>query len=306
MKLPKSVTVIEVGPRDGFQMEKAFIPTETKIEIIHALADAGIRHIEATSFISPKAIPQMKDASEVILGIDRSRDVKLTALVPNPRGAENAAKAGVDEMRLFVSASEGHNKSNVNRTIEESLIGFEEVMEIANNADIPVGADIATAFGCPFEGDVSAEQVGYLTDRLLGLGAVSITLGDTTGMATPPIVRRTCEHLLVKYPDLDLGLHFHNTRGIGPVNVYEALNIGLTRFESSVGGLGGCPFAPGATGNVCTEDIVYLFHELGIETGVDLDELIRVARRVEEVIGRPLPGQVMKAGKRLDLRPLPK
>jgi hydroxymethylglutaryl-CoA lyase len=301
MKLPKSVTVVEVGPRDGFQMEINFIPTEVKIELINALYETGINRIEVSSFISPKAIPQMRDAAEVLAGIERRIGIRLEVLVPNPKGAENAVRAGVDEMRVFVSASESHNRRNVNRTIEESLAGFEEVMKIANEANIPVGGDVAVAFGCPFEGNVPVEQVGRIVDRMLELGIRSITLGDTTGMATPPLVRERCEYLLKSHPGLDLGLHFHNTRGIGLVNVYEGLNMGITTFESSVAGLGGCPFAPGATGNVCTEDLVYLLHELGIQTGIDLRALIKVAKRVEEVIGRPLPGQVMKASLRLDL-----
>ncbi len=303
MKLPESVTIIEVGPRDGFQMETRFIPTATKIEIINALAKTGIKRIEVTSFISPKAIPQMSDAAEIIAGIDRSGEVHVEALVPNPKGAENAARAGVDEMRIFVSASEAHNRSNVNRSIEESLTGFKEVTRIASEAKIPVGADIAVAFGCPFEGDIPIERLGGIVNRLLDLGAKDITLGDTTGMATPPIVRETCEYLLKFHSGLPLGLHFHNTRGIGLVNIYEALTMGLTTFESSVAGLGGCPFAPGATGNVCTEDLVYLLHELGIHTGIELSDLIQVAQKVEKVIGHPLPGQVMKAGQRLDLHP---
>jgi len=299
---PKSVTVIEVGPRDGFQMEPVFIPTSAKIEIINALARAGIKRMEVTSFISPKAIPQMRDAAEVVAGIARA-GVFVEALVPNAKGAENAVRAGVDEMRIFLSASETHNRSNVNRTIEESLGGFVEVMNLSKEARIPVGADIAVSFGCPFEGDVPLDRLERIVDRLLTLGIEEITLGDTTGMATPHLVRRNCEHLLKTYPNLQLGLHFHNTRGIGLVNIYEALQMGITTYESSVGGLGGCPFAPGATGNVCTEDLVYLLQELGIETGIDLKALISVAKRAEEVIGRTLPGQVMKAGARLDLHP---
>ena len=303
MNLPKSVTVIEVGPRDGFQMERHFIPTETKIDLINALIKTGIKRIEVTSFISPKAIPQMRDAEEVVAAIDRPPGVWVEALVPNPKGAENAARARVDEIRIFLSASETHNRSNVNRTIEESLRGFEEVMKIAHETKLTVGADVAVAFGCPFEGDVPVQQVGRIVDRLLGLGIREVTLGDTTGMATPPLVRERCDYLLRAHPELELGLHFHNTRGIGLVNVYEGLRMGIKTFESSVAGLGGCPFAPGATGNVCTEDLVYLLHETGIQTDIDLKALINVARRVEEVIGRPLPGQVMKAGGRLDLRP---
>jgi hydroxymethylglutaryl-CoA lyase len=296
--MPKSVRVVEVAPRDGFQMEKSFIPTEKKVQIINLLLKCGFKKIEATSFISPKAIPQMKDASEVIAAIDRSTGAKIAALVPNPKGAENAARAGVDEMVTFVSATESHTKSNVNRTIGESLKGFATVFEIAKSAKIEVATGIAVAFGCPFEGDVAPEQVERIVDSVLGLGIKAITLGDTTGMATPRIVQTTCDHLLKKFSQLDISLHFHNTRGIGLVNVYAAFQLGLTTFESSVAGLGGCPFAPGATGNVCTEDMVYMLQELGVETGIDLDGLIDVSKYIERIIGRTLPGQIMKSGKR--------
>lgn len=298
MVVSGSVRVVEVAPRDGFQMEKSFIPTETKVQIINSLLKCGFKKIEATSFISPKAIPQMKDAAEVIAAVDRSTGATIAALVPNPKGAENAAQAGVDEMVTFVSATESHNQSNVNRSIDESLEGFATVVEIAKSSQISVATGIAVAFGCPFEGDVAPEKVERIVERVLGLGVRAITLGDTTGMATPRIVRATCEHLLKKFGALSLALHFHNTRGIGLVNVYAALQLGMTMFESSVAGLGGCPFAPGATGNVCTEDLVYMLHELGLETGIDLDGLIAVSRNVERILGRTLPGQIMKSGLR--------
>ncbi len=304
MGLPKTVRIREVGPRDGFQIEREFIPTETKIEIINALIESGIRLFEATSFVSPKVIPQLRDAVDVVKGIKRVEGLEVGALVPNVRGAENSALAGVDEMVLLVSASESHNKSNVNQAIEDSLSGFETVAKIASDSRIALRGSMSVVFGCPFEGDVAPEQVGMVVQRMLSLGINRITLCDTTGMATPSIVRRTCQFVMDKYSDLELSLHFHNTRGIGLVNVYEAINMGFQSFESSVAGLGGCPFAPGATGNVCTEDLVYLMDELGIKTGVNLGKLIKVAKRVEEVIGRALPGQVMKAGQRLDLHPL--
>jgi len=305
MHLPKFVNVTEVGPRDGFQMEKQFIPTDVKIELVNALARCGIRRMEVTSFVSPKAIPQMQDGAQVIAGVDRSLGINLAALVPNPKGAENAVKAGVDEMVIFLSASESHNRSNVNRTIDESLDGFKTVMEVAKVAKISLRGAIAVSFGCPFEGNVPPERVKKIVDRLLELGVNGITLGDTTGMATPVVVSALCEAILKSYPKLDLALHFHNTRGIGLVNVYHALQMGLTNFESSLAGLGGCPFAPDATGNICTEDLVYMLHELNIETGIDLRALLGVARRAEQVIGRSLPGQVIKAGLRLDLHPTP-
>jgi len=305
MSLPKTVHIQEVGPRDGFQMEREFIPTDTKIEIVNALASVGMRFIEATSFVSPKAIPQLRDATQVVAGIKRVEGLEIGALVPNVQGAENAAQAGVDEMVLLVSASESHNRSNVNQSIEDSLKGFETMVKIASEARIAVRGAMSVVFGCPFEGDVDPHKVEQIVQRMMALGINRVTLSDTTGMATPPIVRRTCHFIMDKYPDLELSLHIHNTRGLGLVNVYEALNMGLNSFESSLGGLGGCPFAPGATGNVCTEDLVYLMDELGLKSGIDLDKLIEVAKRLEEVIGRELPGQVMKAGQRLDLHPLP-
>jgi hydroxymethylglutaryl-CoA lyase len=296
------VIVTEVGPRDGFQIEHDLIPTATKIALINQLIEAGVPRVEFSSFVSPRAVPQLADAAEVLAGIDRSRGTELIALVPNAKGAARAIEAGADELCVFVSASETHNRKNVNRTVEESLAGFTEVMAIAGRAGTPVHGAIATAFGCPFEGDVPVAQVGRIAKKFRELGMIGVGLGDTTGMATPPLVVERCRHLNKHVPDLPVTLHFHNTRGLGLVNVMTGLDEGVAAFESSFAGLGGCPFAPGATGNICTEDLVNLLNELGIETGIDLDRLCNVARRVEEVIGRPLPGQVMKAGPRLTLR----
>ena len=301
MQLPQKAVVVEVGPRDGFQMEPEFIPTEVKIDIVNSLIAAGLKRMEVTSFISPKAIPQMRDAAEVVKGIHPRSGLNLAALVPNPKGAENAALAGVDEMVVFVSASESHNASNVRRTIAESLDGFKQAAAIAGQAGIALHGAIAVAFGCPFEGDVAPEQVGRIVASMADLGITSVTLGDTTGMATPPVVRILLGYLAENFPGMDFSLHFHNTRGIGLVNVYESLQLGQTRFESSIGGLGGCPFAPGASGNIATEDLVYLLNELGIESGVDLDALIEIAKKVESVVGRSLPGQLAKSGPRLNL-----
>ena len=224
--------------------------------------------------------------------------------MPNAKGAERAAEAGVDEIRVFVSASESHNWKNVNRSVEDSLIGFEDVMRIAHEANIPVEGAIATAFGCPFEGDVPVGRVADIARHFRDLGMTGVGLGDTTGMATPPLVAERCRHLKEHVPDLPIALHFHNTRGIGLVNVLTGLAEGIDIFEASFAGLGGCPFAAGATGNICTEDLVYMLHELGIETGIDLERLCAAARHMEDVIGRPLPGQVMKAGPRLQLHPI--
>ena len=301
MSRPSKVLVGEVGPRDGFQIEADFIPTSIKVELINQLIEAGVKEIEYSSFVSPKAVPQLADAAEVLKELNRDTGAHLVALVPNARGAERAVEAGVDEIRVFVSASESHNRKNVNRSVEESLEGFEEVVRIASTADCPVSGAIATSFGCPFEGNVDVEQVGMIAKRFQDIGMVGVGLGDTTGMATPPLVAERCRYLKDHVPDLPVTLHFHNTRGIGLANVMAGLEEGIDRYESSFAGLGGCPFAPGATGNICTEDLVFLLHEMGIETGIDLDKLCRIANRVETVVGRTLPGQVMKAGPRLKL-----
>ena len=295
------VLVTEVGTRDGFQSEKEFIPTEVKAELINALIDAGVQSFEATSFVSPRAVPQLADASKVMELIHRRPGVRLTGLVPNARGAERAAAARVDMMACFVSASETHTQANLNKSIDAALADFVEMAPIAKQYGIPLRGAIATAFGCPFEGDVSLDNVLKIVAVYMQHGARHITLGDTTGMATPPVVLRTVEAIQARYPEAIISLHFHNTRGIGLANVMNGLELGIREYESSFGGLGGCPFAPGATGNICTEDLVYLLHECGYETGIDLEALAAVARHVQEVMGRELPGQFMKSGPRLKL-----
>ena len=292
------VRVTEVGTRDGFQAEREFIPTAVKAEVIDALIAAGLTHIEATSFVSPKAVPQLADAAEVIALLRRRADAHLAALAPNARGAERALAAGVDEIVVFVSASESHNRANLNAPIAQSLANVGEVTEaVAGRA--PIRGAVACAFGCPFEGEVAVDAVLRIVDTYANLGFRTLTLGDTTGMATPPTVARLVRAIGERFPSIATALHFHNTRGIGLANVVIGLELGIREFESSIAGLGGCPFAPGATGNVCTEDLVYLLEESGYDTGVDLAALIGVAKRVEALIGRPLPGQVMKAGPRL-------
>jgi hydroxymethylglutaryl-CoA lyase len=295
----RKVVVTEVGTRDGFQAEPAIIPTTTKVAVLDALIAAGVPSFEATAFVSPRAVPQMADAAEVMARVARRPGVRLQALVPNARGAETAAAARVDMMVCFVSASESHNRANLNRPIAESLANVAEVAGIAKAAGIPLRGAVATALGCPFEGDVPVDAVLRIVEAYAAHGVRHVSLGDTTGMATPPLVARVVEAIRSGFPALEIALHFHNTRGIGLANVLAGLELGIREFESSIGGIGGCPFAPGATGNVCTEDLVYLLHECGFETGIDLERLIEVARRVEEVVGHPLPGQVMKAGPRL-------
>jgi len=292
------VAITEVGTRDGFQSEPEFIPTAVKAQVVDELIAAGVRHLEATSFVSPRAVPQLADAHEMLALVTRRADAYIAALAPNARGAERALGAGVDEIVCFVSASETHNGANLNATIERSLANAGEIAAIARGR-VPVRGAIACAFGCPFEGEVPVAAAMKVIDSYVSLGVDRITLGDTTGMAVPPTVTRLVKAIQMNHPQLRIALHFHNTRGVGLANVMVGLDLGIREFESSIAGLGGCPFAPGATGNVCTEDLVYLLEESGFDTGVDLEALIAVARRVESIIGRPLPGQVMKAGPRL-------
>ena len=301
MPIPKTVEVTEVGPRDGLQAEPQFVATKNKIVLINDLIGAGLPRIEFSSFVSPRAVPQLVDVVEVFEGIDRSTNTVLAALVPNAKGAVRAVDTGVDEIVVFLSASESHNKKNVNRSVDESLTGFEEVANIAGQAGIPIHGAIATAFGCPFEGDVPIQRLGHIGRRYQELGFTGISLGDTTGMATPPLVSQAVRFFQDNLPDFPIGLHFHNTRGLGLVNVLAGLEEGVDQFDASFGGIGGCPFAPKATGNICTEDLVYLLHEMGIETGIDLRCLMRIATEVEALVGRDLPGQIMKTGPRLDL-----
>jgi len=292
------VFVTEVGTRDGFQAEARFIDTAAKAEIVDAMIAAGVRRIEATSFVSPRAVPQLADAHDMLARLTRRSDAHIAALVPNARGAERALGAGVDEAVCFVSASETHNRANLNTSIAESIANVAEVRGIMAGKAALRGA-VACAFGCPFEGEVAVDAAMRIVDAYAALGFGALTLGDTTGMATPPTVSRLVAAIQARHPALPIALHFHNTRGIGLANAMVGLQLGIREFESSIGGLGGCPFAPGATGNICTEDLVYLLEESGFDTGIDLGALVDVARRVESVIGRPLPGQVMKAGPRL-------
>ena len=298
------VLVTEVGTRDGFQSEARFIPTEAKADLINRLIAAGVRSVEATSFVSPRAVPQLAAAAEVMARIERRPGVRLTALVPNARGAERAAAAKVDMMASFVSASETHCQANLNKSIDAALADFVEFAPIAQRFGIALRGAVACAFGCPFEGDVKLANVLKIIETYVRHGARHITLGDTTGMATPPVVTLTVEAIRQRFPETVIALHFHNTRGIGLANVMNGLALGVREYESSFAGLGGCPFAPGATGNICTEDLVYLLHECGWDTGIDLDALAVVARDVQQLMERDLPGQYIKAGARLKLTSL--
>ncbi|MFZ5435190.1 MAG: hydroxymethylglutaryl-CoA lyase [Bacillota bacterium] len=304
LRLPQAACITDVAGRDGFQMEKEFIPTEHKVKVLDMLTDSGMRKIEVTSFVHPKAVPQMRDAEEVLERIKRRPDVIYSCLVPNLRGAERALACKVDEVNVVLSVSETHNRRNVNMTVEESMAAVASVVELVRGAGRRANVSLATAFGCPYEGDVPVDRVLALIERCLAFGACSITLADTTGMANPTQVYRMAQLVMERWPDLCLTFHFHNTRGMGLANILAGLLSGVTSYDASLGGLGGCPFAPGATGNVCTEDVVHMLQEMGVNTGVDLDLLIEAARELERLLGRTLPGQVMKAGKRRCLIPV--
>ena len=295
----KEVRVTEVGPRDGFQSEKTVLKTEDKIDIINNLIEAGFPRIEVSSFVSPKAIPQLADAETILNKVNRNSNTTLAALVPNSRGALRAVEAKLDQIVVFLSASESHNKKNVNRSVDESLQGFREIADIAGKNNIPIQGDIATAFGCPFEGNISPKKLANISKEYKKMGFKGVTLGDTTGMATPVVVKDAINAIRDNVPDFNITLHFHNTRGVGLANVMTGLNEGITDYESCFGGMGGCPFAPNATGNICSEDLIYLLHEMGIKTGIDLDKTIAIAKKVENLVGHKLPGQVMRAGHRL-------
>ena len=295
---PEAVEIGEVGPRDGLQNE-ATVPIEDRIRLIDALSDTGLRRIEAVSFVSPAAIPPMAGAAEVMAGITRVPGVAYRALVPNVKGAELALVAAVDEIEVVVSASETHNQKNVKRSVVESIAAAGELTALAHEAGTPVEAIVSTAFGCPYEGDVPEARVAELAQRLRDGGADRLSFGDTTGMATPRRVHTLLRALdAVGIAGPEVGLHFHNTRGTGLANVVTAIELGVIRFDASIGGLGGCPYAPGATGNIVTEDLVHMLEDMGIDTGVDLDALIACAHLAQAIVGRELPGQVMRSGPR--------
>jgi hydroxymethylglutaryl-CoA lyase len=295
--LPASISLREVGPRDGLQNE-APVSTEAKVALIDALSRTGVGRIEAVSFVHPKAIPQMADADDVWAKIHRNDDVRYSALVPNMRGAERALAVGFHEIEAVVSASDTHNRKNVNRSTAESLDDIAGVIAAAHDAGATCQVIISTAWGCPYEGDVPEARVVEVAGRAIRDGADGISFGDTTGMATPARVRRLIGEFRSAYPDTPLNLHFHNTRGTGLANVLTALELGVADFDASVGGLGGCPYAPGASGNIATEELVHMVEDMGVSTGVDLAALIDAAAEAERIVGRTLPSQVLRAGPR--------
>ncbi len=302
--LPDRISIREVGPRDGLQNE-APIPTEAKVALLDALAATGIRRIEAVSFVSPTAIPQMADAVQVWERIERHPDVRYSALVPNLRGALRALEAGFTEVEVVVSASDTHNRANLNRSTERSLDDITALLAVMHGAGATCQVIVSTAWGCPYEGEVPVARVLSAADRAVADGADGISFGDTTGMATPGRVIALTGEFRAAHPDTPLNLHFHNTRGTGLANVFAALQLGVTDFDASVGGLGGCPYAPGASGNIATEELVYLAEDMGIDTGIDLDAMIAVAAQAERAVDHQLPSQLLRAGPRTRRSPLP-
>ncbi len=293
--LPTRVRLVEVGPRDGLQNEAARIATTDKVAFVDRLSAAGHSVIEVSAFVSPKWVPQMADAADVFAGITRRPGVRYTALVPNVTGLARARDAGVSDVAIFAAASESFSKRNINQSIAESLTTYRAVCDEARRSSLPVRAYLSTVFGCPFEGSVSVSAVAAIAAELIDLGADEVALSDTIGIAHPGQVPPVIAAVTARVPLERIALHFHDTRGTALVNVYAALQAGVTTFDASAGGLGGCPYAPGATGNLATEDLLFMLEGLGIETGVSLDGVIEASRAIEPVIGHPLPSRVYRA-----------
>jgi hydroxymethylglutaryl-CoA lyase len=298
-----SVSVYEVGPRDGLQNEAARVATADKLALVRALADSGLRRIEATSFVSPRWIPQLGDAAEVTAGLPRLPGVSYVALVPNARGLERLAAAlerggegrAEVEAAVFLSASETHNRKNINRTVDETLRELESLVPAARGRGLRVRGYVSTVFGCPYEGRIAPERSATIAARLVALGCEQVSLGDTVGVATPADTRRILERIGRTVPPARLALHMHDTHGTALANVLAGLEAGITTFDASVGGLGGCPYAPGASGNLATEDLVYMLHGMGYETGIDFEKLIAAGALAQRLVGRRLPGKTLQA-----------
>jgi hydroxymethylglutaryl-CoA lyase len=298
----KRIYFNEVVMRDGFQMEPEFVPTDTKVALTDALSQCGYAKIEVTSFTSAKAIPMLRDAEEVMGRIQRHSGVEYTVLVPNMRGAERALESRPDEFNLVMSMSETHNLANLRMTRENSFAALREVIQ-RFGAQVPINVSLSTCFGCPMEGGVPQQEVLEWASRFTDLGVRGLTICDTTGMAQPAQVAQMCEVLRQRFADLQLTLHFHNTRGMGLANVLAAVQSGIDRFDGSLGGLGGCPYAPGASGNICSEDAIHMLDAMGFDTGMDLNRLLPIARDLPGVVGHSVPGQVAKSGRISDLHP---
>ncbi len=308
--MKQRICINDVAVRDGFQIEKNIISTETKIALIDALSATGIAKIEVTSFVHPKLVPNMADAVEVLTNIKRNADVTYSVLVPNLKGMERAIATHnlhgrIDEVNVVMSASETHNRANVNRTGDESFADFAIMVSLAKQAGIRINGTVSTAFGCPFEGHVPEQRVLAFAQRYVDLGFDGVTLADTTGMANPAQVERLSSDALSLLSAIAFTLHFHNTRGMGLANVVAGIRAGIVSYDASLAGLGGCPFAPGATGNICTEDMVNMLEDMNFDTGVDLDKLLAVAVKMPLIVGHEVTGQVMRAGKTMHLHPVP-
>jgi len=300
-QVPDRVSLYEVSPRDGLQNENSTVPLSGKLRLLDALAAAGLERIEITSFVSPKWIPQLADADELAEAVMTSQkpahpNVRWSALCPNARGLERAKKAGLEEIAVFMSASETHNKKNINKTIEQTVAAFEETIAPAREAGIRVRGYVSTVWGCPYEGDVDPKRSIAIAKQLFEMGCYQISLGDTIGAGTPRFTREIMTRALGELPRDALAMHMHDTRGTALANIVVGLELGIRHFDASIGGLGGCPYAPGAAGNVATEDLAYMLHGMGVATGVDLERLVEAARAAESIVGRPLPGKVHRAG----------
>lgn len=294
--MPADVDIYEVGPRDGLQNEKSIIPTETKIEMIERLVDAGIRRIEITSFVNPRWIPALADHFEVATRLRRKEGARYTALVPNMRGLDGASRAGMDEIAIFMAATQSHNRKNINKSTEQALETYAEVVKEAVDRGMKVRGYVSCVYGCPYEGEVPVQQVIEVGQRLLDLGIYELSLGDTIGVGTPRQVGHVLSALLAAGMRRDqLAVHFHDTRGTALANITVALQLGIRTIDSALGGLGGCPYAPGASGNVATEDVVYMLEGMGIDSGVDLDGLVPVSVTLQTQLGRELPSKYLKA-----------
>ncbi|MCY7386689.1 MAG: hydroxymethylglutaryl-CoA lyase [Burkholderiales bacterium] len=308
--MKQRIYINDVAVRDGFQIEKNIISTETKIALIDALSETGLAKIETTSFVHPKLVPNMADAVEVLANIKRAADVTYSVLVPNLKGMERAiathqSGARIDEVNVVVSVSETHNRANVNRTCDASFVDFAIMVGMAKEAGIRINGSLSTSFGCPFEGYVPESRVLGFAARFADLGFDGVSLADTTGMANPAQVERLSQAAVKQLPNIELTLHFHNTRGMGLANVVAGIRAGIVHYDGSLAGLGGCPFAPGATGNICTEDMVNMLEDMDFDTGVDLDKLLAAAVKMPAIVGHDVTGQVMRAGKTMHLHAVP-
>ena len=306
LKVPQKVTICEVAPRDGFQAETVWIPTENKIEIIRNLAKTGIQSMEITSFVHPRVIPQLRDAEEVVRQAQELAGIRLRALVPNVKGAQRAIDSGIKKLKIMLSATDSHSLSNANCLTEQALNNIEPIVELASKYDVKVGGSISVAFGCPYEGRVPIERLVMIMQRYEAIGIEEVSLADSTGMANPKQVYDTLGILQNSFPKMTFSMHLHNTRGMALANVVAALQQGVTLFDSSITGLGGCPYAPGATGNVATEDLVHMLEEMGIDTGIDLGSLINAAKETKRIIGHDGGSFILQAGPNSSLHEKPK